>query len=73
MKCKDTKCTGIINTGKALDFPLGCHARTSAFPCLVCGKLHFANGEPATNHSGQETFLVDGKAVNLNPESKDLF
>lgn len=73
IKCKNERCGGIVDTNTVARLPIGCHAYSSAFPCMICGRLHYANGRAAKNHAGKETFLTDGRIINGNPESQDLF
>ncbi len=66
MNCKnEEKCTGSIDTSKGIPMRIGCHSFSTAYPCKECKRLHWRSGAPASNRSGQRSFLVENKQVSL--------
>lgn len=67
-KCRDKNCgKGEININCPVMLRIGCNSRDMAYPCSVCGRLHWvpANriknfAEPVCNRAGQKSYFVDG-------------
>ncbi len=71
MKCKnEEKCAGSIDTSKKVVMRIGCHSFDIAYPCEKCKRLHWREGVPVSNRSGQRSFLdVENNQVSLRDEN----
>ncbi len=71
MKCKnEEKCTGLIDISKEVPMRTGCQSFDTAYPCEKCKRLHWKEGVPVNNRSGQRSFLdVENNQVSLRDKS----
>jgi len=66
MKCSGQNCGGDVNIEAAIELITGCASKAVAYPCVVCGRLHWHHGKPAKNRRGHTAFAEDGKVVIKN-------
>jgi len=72
MKCKDYQCRkGEIDIKSGFPIRTGCSGSSMAYPCSVCGRLHWHDGSPVRNRGGNRAFLKDGHLVNINRKGKE--
>jgi hypothetical protein len=67
MRCKEENCSGEINLEMGIAVIVGCAQYASAYPCGICGRLHWPNGNPVFNRSGQQVFLNGGQLEYKDP------
>ncbi len=60
MKCSEKDCPGQVSLKSPVLVRVGCRSFGDAFPCDICGRLHWKYGEGMYNRSGQRAF-VDAK------------
>ncbi|HDH31607.1 MAG TPA: hypothetical protein ENH26_02425 [Candidatus Wolfebacteria bacterium] len=70
MNCTEIECKGRINPDINASLPCSCEPdctqKEIAYPCNVCGKLHWGSGKPAygKNKPHQKVYLQkDGKTI----------
>ena len=64
MKCKEEGCIGEVDMEKPVTLQIGCHSHDSAYPCQVCGRLHWGSGNAVFSRGGQKVYLENGNIVN---------
>jgi hypothetical protein len=75
MNCVEPKCDGEIDLENGTGLQTGCHSSTTAFPCKVCGRLHFLQGDEVhkipfgvlNGPHDERVFLIDNQIVNKPP------
>lgn len=72
MTCKENNCDGIIDRNTPIRLHIGCVAYDFAYPCSQCGRLHWSDGDPVVNRSGQPAFWEDGGVVLKGRENSDI-
>ncbi|MFA7201801.1 MAG: hypothetical protein WC099_02310 [Candidatus Paceibacterota bacterium] len=66
LKCRDYKCKkGTVDLSKEIPIRTGCSSIDVVFPCSVCGRLHWKQGDPVRNRRGQRAFWENGRMYNL--------
>jgi hypothetical protein len=71
MKCTEDGCVGEIDlTGTDVSLRTGCMGFEVAFPCKICGRLHFLRGNEVhkcpvgvETRGGQRAFFMNGEVV----------
>jgi len=61
-KCKEKKCTGLIDQSVSVSLQTGCSSFSSAYACEKCGRLHWLNYytkrvSGVRNRQGEKAFL----------------
>ena len=69
-ECKEEGCKGEIDFSKPIQVRVGCHTFAAAYPCKVCGRLHWSNGSPIFDRSGIKAFLLDQRIISENREGE---
>ncbi|HNP79695.1 MAG TPA: hypothetical protein PKI00_02505 [Candidatus Pacearchaeota archaeon] len=67
MICKRKGCNGRINKTGIVSLPVSSSGWNTeykqAYPCIVCGELHYKNGRPVLIKNGNKAFLIDNQIV----------
>lgn len=69
MKCKEKLCGGEveINPDKVVSLQTGCGgcsaSHADAYPCNICGSLHYDDGTSVKTRAGANVFLIDREVV----------
>lgn len=72
MKCRDYKCRkGAIDTTKVIYVKTGCASSDVAFPCSLCGRLHFRDGSQIQNRRKHRVFLKADVLVCVKPDGTE--
>lgn len=58
--CKD--CGGELSEN-CITLQTGCENYNMAFPCSLCGRLHWGSGEAVKNWRYEKVFFLNGKVV----------
>lgn len=65
MKCQMVSCNGQLDETCRHSVKIGCWAYTSAYPCITCGRLHFADGTLVSTRAGFPVYTQNGQRVDL--------
>ncbi len=67
MECKEEGCGGEINMETIVTLQTGCGrcrgSHASAYPCKICGRLHWDSGNAVFNRGGAKAYLENGEIV----------
>jgi hypothetical protein len=66
MKCVEEDCHGGIDLTEGILIQTGCRCSDVAYPCNVCGRLHFLTGDEVKkfpvgveSRDGSKAYLID--------------
>lgn len=68
MKCKERGCDGEIDLSQPISLQTGCGGCRGAqlqlaYPCKVCGRLHWGDGSKVFNRRKQRAFFENSSVV----------
>jgi len=70
MKCVEEDCHGGIDLTEEIMIQTGCRCSDVAFPCNLCGRLHFLTGNEVKkfpvgvdSRGNEKAYLVEGAVV----------
>lgn len=70
MNCKEKDCSGNIDLKKIIHLRTGCHSSTAAYPCNICGRIHWSDGTLVFNRSGESAYLKNGQIIHKTLSEK---
>lgn len=74
LKCRDYKCKkGTVEFEKRITIRTGCSSFDTAFPCSLCGRLHWKNGAPVRNRRGHRAFWKNKRMYNLTRKGEKQY
>ena len=70
-QCKDCK-EGEVDRDKPIWLHTGYREDKLAYPCNVCGRLHWHNdGLPVSGRSDHKAFLKNGQVINVDQKGNE--
>jgi len=70
MTCKEPDCGGQVDESNPVGLRVGCVVSKPAYPCEICGRLHWVDGSPVFNRPGDRAFLHGNTVVHKDKKDR---